>query len=81
MSSFGPGAGTPSKGKPDFRTDPNLSLEEKREIAGDNYLEVKYDIETTSKAIEEFVENRKVKSEEELMKWFNELEKPEEKQR
>lgn len=31
--------------RPDFRTDPNLSLEEKRAIAGDNYLEAAYEME------------------------------------
>ncbi|KAK8843762.1 hypothetical protein M9Y10_024832 [Tritrichomonas musculus] len=45
MSSFSLGDGNSNMGRPDFRTDPNLSMEQKREIAGDNYLEAAYEME------------------------------------
>ena len=49
---------------PYFRTDPNFSYEEKRRIAGDNYLEMTYDMEKLERA----------KSAEELEEWFKQLE-------
>lgn len=61
----------------DFRTDPNLSLEEKRKIAGDNYLQIAYELENTEKDIEEFVEKNRPKNEKELKEWFKQLENKE----
>lgn len=58
----------------DFRTDPNLSLEEKRKIAGDNYLQIAYELENTDKDIEEFVEKNRAKNKKELEEWFKQLE-------
>ena len=43
MSLFGDG--NTNMGTPDFRTDPNLTMEQKLEIAGDSYLQAKYEME------------------------------------
>ena len=63
MYPFSLGAGTPSVGVPDFRTDPNLSLEEKREIAGDNYREAAYEMEKDLEKIRQSEEKTEMERE------------------
>ena len=74
MHPNGSGIGTSDIDGLDFRTDPNLSLEEKRRIAGDNNLEMEYNSEKSTEMILAAVEEAKTKTKGELKEWFKQLE-------